>query len=109
MFTALCKKVGLAIKPAKNEQGRVTCFAGVELDSRNMVIQLPGKKLQQRITGYLNFVNTVTPLGRTFLRRMYNMELYFPVASRHQSTVSQVRPRMICCGGTQYSNKHHKD
>ena len=32
----------------------------------------------QRITGYLNFVATVVPLGRTFLRRLYNMQLYFP-------------------------------
>lgn len=38
----------------------------------------------QRITGYLNFVCTVVPLGRTFLRRLYNMELHFPPGNRHQ-------------------------
>ena len=32
----------------------------------------------QELTGYLNFVSTVVPLGRRFLRRFYNMELYFP-------------------------------
>lgn len=69
-----------------------------------MVIQLPVKKLEkarglvknalarksltllelQKLTGYLNFVSTVTPPGRTFLRRLYNMELYFPIGGRHQ-------------------------
>ena len=104
MFTSLCNEVGLSIKTSKNEEGRVTSFAGVELDTENMVIRLPAKKLQkaqslvqdalakkslsllqlQKLTGYLNFVATVTPLGRTFLRRLYNMELYFPRGSRHQ-------------------------
>lgn len=104
VFTALCKEVRLAIKTSKNEQGRVTSFAGVALDSRNMLIQLPVKKLEkarclvknalarksltllelQKLTGYLNFVSTVTPLGGTFLRRLYNMELYFPIGGRHQ-------------------------
>jgi len=38
----------------------------------------------QRITGYLNFVSTLVPLGRTFLRRLYNMELHFLPGNRHQ-------------------------
>jgi len=37
----------------------------------------------QRITGYLTFSSTVVPLGRTFLRRLYNMQLYFPPGSGH--------------------------
>src|SRR5205807_10658631 len=37
----------------------------------------------QQITGYLNFVTIVVPLGRTFLRRMYNMQLYFPSHAGH--------------------------
>jgi len=69
-----------------------------------MVIRLPLKKVEtsrglvqpaiakkslsllelQRITGYLNFVSIVVPLGRTFLRRLYNMELYFPAGSKYQ-------------------------
>jgi len=32
----------------------------------------------QRLAGYLNFVAMVVPLGHTFLRRLYNMQLYFP-------------------------------
>lgn len=35
----------------------------------------------QKITGYLAFASTVVPLGRTFLRRLYNMQLYFPPGS----------------------------
>jgi len=73
-------------------------FAGLVLDTGNMVIRLPDNKLQkahkviskacnrgalslhdiQQLTGYLNFVPTVVPLGRTFLNRLYNMGLYFP-------------------------------
>lgn len=94
----LCEAVGLAIKESKNEEGSVATFSGIELDNWRMVIRLPEKKLikapnvvqnaiqatslspieLQRITGYLNFVATVVSLGRTFLRRLYNMQLYFP-------------------------------
>jgi len=35
----------------------------------------------QSLTGYLNFVSIVVPLGRTFLRRLYNMQTYFPQGS----------------------------
>lgn len=79
-------------------------FGGVELDTGRMVVRLPSKKLEkartivskamemtsfslldlQKITGYLNFIAIVVPLGRTFLRRLYNMELYFPRSSRNQ-------------------------
>ena len=38
----------------------------------------------QQTTGYLTFASTVVPLGRTFLRRLYNMQLYFPPGSGHQ-------------------------
>ena len=68
-----------------------------------MVIRLPPKNLHnartlvekattsrllslleiQQLTGYLNFVSQVVPLGRTFLRGLYNMELNFPPGSRH--------------------------
>ena len=102
VFTRLSTEVGLSIKLAKNEQGRVARFGGFELDTGRMVIRLPQKKLVkvhkivqdasqldsltlldiQRITGYLNFLSTVIPLGRGFLRPLYNMELYFPPAPR---------------------------
>jgi len=103
IFTRLCYEVGLSIKESKNEEGTVVSFAGIELDTRRMVIRLPTMKLLkersmiqcttertsvsllelQRITGYLNFISTVVPLGRTFLQRLYNMQLLFPVGSRN--------------------------
>ena len=102
-FRVLSTEVGLSIKETKNEQGTVVSFAGIELDSHSMVIRLPTKKLLkarflvnqsmkcdslslrelQTLTGYLNFVALVVPLGRTFLRRLYNMEIFFP---SHRST-----------------------
>ena len=79
-------------------------FRGIELDTKKIVVRLPIKKLDkarsiiqttiekdslllldlQTITGYLNFVAVVVPLGQTFLRRLYNMELYFPRQRRNQ-------------------------
>jgi len=97
-FSELCQEVGLSIKESKNEEGTIASFGGIEMDTENMVIRLPERKLLkaqqlvqnamdqtslsllelQKLTGYLNFVATVVPLGRTFLRRLYNMQLYFP-------------------------------
>jgi len=37
----------------------------------------------QKVRGFLNFVSTVVPLGRTFLRRLSNIELYFSRGIRH--------------------------
>ena len=97
-FATICLAVGLRIKTAKNEEGMVVGFGGIELDTENMAIRLPIPKLAearmivesatsltslslldlQRITGYMNFVTVVVPLGRAFLHRLYNIELYFP-------------------------------
>ena len=96
--------MGLAIKEVKNEQGSITSFAGMEINTRSMVMRLPEKKVQkpksllrgaigqkwatvvelQQITGYLNFVSTVVPQGWTFLRRLYNMQGYFRPGGRYQ-------------------------
>ena len=77
----------------------VVSFGGIELDTKSMAIRLPISKLAkarmivesaasltslslldlQRITDYLNFVTLIVPLGRAFLHRLYNMELYFPL------------------------------
>lgn len=102
-FSELCCAVGLAIKTTKSEEGQLASFAGFELDTQTMTIRLPTKMVTkarhlgrnaieqnslslvdiQRITGYLNFLTTVVPLGCTFLRRLYNMELYFPPGGRN--------------------------
>jgi len=103
-FTEPSEAVGLAIKVAKNEEGRVASFGGIEVDTERMVIRFPQKKLTlalivvqnaikatslslvelQRLTGYLNFVATGVPFGRTFLRRLYNIQLYFPTEWRRK-------------------------
>ena len=38
----------------------------------------------QSLTGYLNFVSIVTPLGRTLLHCIYNMQIYFPEERKQQ-------------------------
>ena len=109
IFSELSTRVGLSIKESKSEQETVASFGGVEFDTEHMVIRLPIWKLNkaqnlvetamsqnsisllelQTLTGYLNFVSIVAPLGRTFLRRLYNMQLYFPVGkSRHRGRIS---------------------
>jgi len=107
----MCSLVGLTRKVAKNEEGKLASFGGVELDTDKMLIRLPTRKLEkariivesahgatsislidlQRITGFLNFVTGVIPLGRTFLRRLYNMELNFP---QHGTQGSNCRRRI---------------
>jgi len=103
VFSELSARVGFSIKVIKNEEGSIARFAGIKIDTETMVIRLPTKKLQkaqdlvqnalprrsamllelQKITGYLNFVSTVVPLGCTFLRRHYNMELYCAAGGRY--------------------------
>jgi len=97
-FSELCPQEGLSIREFKSEEGTIACFVGIMMDTENMVIRRPERKLLkaqqlvqnaidqtslfllelQKLTGYLNCVATVVPLGCTFLRRLYNMQLYFP-------------------------------
>ena len=51
IFSNLCEQVGLSIKTAKNVQGQIATFAGVELNTKLMVVRLPSKKLEKR-TGH---------------------------------------------------------
>jgi len=98
VFSHLGREVGLTIKASKHDEGTVVSFVGIEFDTKEMLMRLPIKQLLkvrvlvtharkltslslheiQKLRGYLNFVATVTPLGRTFLRHHYNMEVYFP-------------------------------
>ena len=125
-FKLLCEEVGLAIKDAKNEQGSITSFAGIEIDTRSMVIRLLEKKLQkakslvrgaiaqksatllelQQITGYLNFVSSVVRLGQTFFRRLYNMEVYFPPGA---GAAYQAKPTRTWYGGRRYALERLSD
>jgi len=113
LFSHLCCEVGLTIKISKNEEGNVVSFTGIEFDTKDMLFRLPTKKLLkaralvndarrqkslslreiQKITGYQNLVSTVTPLGQTFLRRLYNIEVYFPAGNRHHRRRISVEPK----------------
>ena len=97
-FAELCGTVGLSIKESISEEGTTVGVGGVEIDTGKIVIRVPAKKLWkagaiiqlasnqnslsqpelQALTGYLNFAAILTPRGRTFLRRLYNMKIYFP-------------------------------
>ena len=97
-FQQLAHEVGLKIKNQKNEEGTLVNFGGVIFDTREMAIRLPAEKREkglaiiskhqgaasislhdlQQLTGFLNFVTLVVPLGRAFIRRLYNLQLYFP-------------------------------
>ena len=109
IFSELSIRVGLSIKESKSEHGTLASFGGFEFDTEHTVIRLPIEKLNKAqnlvktaisqnslplqelrtVTGYLNFVSIVAPLGRTFLRHLYNMQLYLPVGkSRHRRPIS---------------------
>ena len=85
----------------------------MEIDSADTVIRLPLSKLHkaqvfvskvsnqgtislrelQSLTGYLNFAAIIIPLGQTFLRRLYNLQIYFPVQSHPAGDAYQKRCR----------------
>ena len=108
LFQKLSEELGLQIKEAKNEQGRQVSFAGIVVDTEKMVIRLPPeKKIKglglitkhesaasislfdlQQLTGFLNFVTIVVPLGRAFLRRLYNLQLFFPPGKHARRRIS---------------------
>jgi hypothetical protein len=92
--------LGLSIKEKKNRQGTVVDFCGLEVDTMLYVVRLPAEKKDkalsllkpyvasesssislselQSLTGFLAFASYVVPLGRTFIRRLYNMLFHFP-------------------------------
>ena len=93
----LCREVGLSVKESKSEEGMAVSLGGVEIDTADIVIQLPLTKIHnaqalvstvskqatvsllelQSLTGYLNCAAIVIPLGRTFLRCLYNLQINF--------------------------------
>ena len=98
-FEATCQVLGLEIKVAKNASGTTVEFLGLIIDTITMEARLPAdKKAQglqlitelakrnscsllalQRVTGLLNFLAKVIPLGRMFCRRLYDLEQRFPL------------------------------
>ena len=97
-FATICQVLGLQIKLEKNASGTVVDFLGLTIDTIKMEARLPAEKKErgldlitklasqksctlldlQRVTGLLNFLSKVVPLGRTFCRRLYDLEQRFP-------------------------------
>lgn len=93
-FSGTCQELGVPIAQDKTV-GPVTVltFLGLELDTNNMLIRIPGNKLQellellryvstkkkitlkelQSLTGALNFFCKAVRPGRAFLRRLYDL------------------------------------
>ena len=97
-FKQLVNTVGLKIMEQKNEKGSQVSFRGVIFDTKSIAICLPASKKDkglaiirkhktrdlitlldlQELTGFLDFTTLVVPLGRAFLRRLYNLQLFLP-------------------------------
>jgi hypothetical protein len=91
-FEWICNRLGLRIKESKSITGTTADFGGIELDTLAMEARLPPAKLHkaielvehalkkgklnllelQSLIGFLSFCCKVVPLGRSFLRRLYD-------------------------------------
>ena len=98
IFARTCQTLGLKIKISKNASGTTIEFLGLIIDTIKMEARLPKEKKDcglvlitglaaqkscslldlQRVTGLLNFLAKVIPLGCTFCRRLYDLEQRFP-------------------------------
>jgi hypothetical protein len=91
-FARLCEDLGFRIKEKKSTMGTTANFLGLEIDTQAMEARLPSEKHAkalllvriylkrkfitllelQSVIGFLSFAAKVVPLGRPFLRRLYN-------------------------------------
>jgi hypothetical protein len=91
-FDRLCADLGFLIKDKKSITGTTADFLGLEIDTQAMEARLPADKQAkalslvrtylkrksltllelQSVIGFLSFAAKVVPLGRPFLRRLYN-------------------------------------
>jgi hypothetical protein len=97
-FERTCNRLGLRIKESKSITGTTADFGGIELDTLAMEARLPSAKLLkatelvehalkkgklnlqelQSLIGFLSFCCKVVPLGRSFLRRLYDATSSYP-------------------------------
>ena len=99
-FANICSILGIRIKESKSITGTTADFNGIEFDTLTMETRLPPQKLAkarelvatfrkrevttlrelQSLTGYLSFCAKVIPVGRSFLRRLFNATCQDPKA-----------------------------
>ena len=110
LFSQLCNKLGFEEKLSKAMDGYVVDFTGIELDSDKMEARLPQDKLTRAwsaveqtlcqgstsykalnsLLGFLSFCTRVTPLGRPFLRQLFNFMQVLPTT--HHNTKRRLTP-----------------
>lgn len=108
LWAALTDFLGLVRNDSKDGMGTTLECLGIEIDTVLMEARLPPRKREkavrlvtsalenngltleecEQLTGFLNFCCEVVPLGRTFLRRLYNFQFAWrqPHARRPLST-----------------------
>jgi hypothetical protein len=110
-FEYICNRLGLRIKESKSITGTIADFGGIELDTLAMEARLPSAKLHkatelvehalkkgklnllelQSLIGFLSFCCKVVPLGRSFLRRLYDATSNYP---RSETGTTKQRRRL---------------
>jgi hypothetical protein len=111
-FDSLCSDLGFTVKQKKSYSGTCTEFLGLEIDTAAMEARLPWEKhakalllvrtyLRRRsitllelqsLIGFLSFAAKVVPLGRPFLRRLYNaLSCYSASPHRPQPVTPQMK------------------
>jgi hypothetical protein len=111
-FDSLCDDLGLTVKHKKSYSGTCTDFLGLEIDTAAMEARLPSAKhakalllvrtyLRRRsitllelqsLIGFLSFAAKVVPLGRPFLRRLYNaLSCYSTSPHQHRPVTPQMK------------------
>jgi hypothetical protein len=107
-FDRLCDDLGFTVKHKKSYSGTCTDFLGLEIDTAAMEARLPSEKhakalllvrtyLRRRsitllelqsLIGFLSFAAKVVPLGRPFLRRLYNALSCYPASPHHPRPIT---------------------
>jgi len=92
-FSKVCDTMGFTIEQKKNKEGTLVDFLGLEIDTMAMEARLPPDKHQhalsivvdilqrksisfhtlEKLLGFLSFCCAVIPLGRPFLRQIFNL------------------------------------
>jgi ribonuclease HI len=107
-FRSTCAELGFLLAADKDVQGTVVDYLGLVIDSEKMEAYLPPNKKDrvllevnrllakptvskhdlQSVLGFLTFCTRVFPLGRPFLRHIFNM-LNRPRAKQHLTTAAR--------------------